>query len=121
MNHSLRCTRIVLCAIMLVFVSVVSGFSAEKKESLKVSGNCGSCKKRIEKAVKSVSGVQTASWDKNTKMLTVTFDDSKTALATIKTKIVEVGHDIETEKSTDAVYSALPKCCKYRDADAKTH
>ena len=49
----------------------------QKTETFKVWGNCDMCKARIEKAVKS-EGATTADWNKNTKILTVTFDPSKT-------------------------------------------
>jgi copper chaperone CopZ len=109
-----------LSAVML-FCAVNITFSADKAETIKVSGNCGSCKKRIEKAVKEVQGVQSATWDKNTKMLAVKFDDSKTNVKSIQDKIISVGHDIESTKAADATYASLPKCCKYREAGAKTH
>ena len=53
--------------------------------SMKVSGNCGMCKERIEKAATAADGVESAVWDKETKKLTVTVDAySKTALQAIK-------------------------------------
>ncbi len=113
--------RLVVVSAIIAGCTAASAFSADKAETIKVSGNCGSCKKRIEKAVKEVQGVQSATWDKNTKMLAVKFDDSKTNLKAIQDKVVSVGHDIETTKAQDATYAGLPKCCKYREAGAKTH
>lgn len=113
--------RTLSLSIVVLFCAVSLVFSAEKSETIKVSGNCGSCKKRIEKAVKEVQGVQSASWDKNTKMLAVKFDDSKTNMKSIQDKVIAAGHDIEATKAADATYASLPKCCKYRDAGAKTH
>lgn len=84
-----------------------------KTETLKVSGNCGMCKTRIEKAAK-LDGVTKADWDSKSKMLTVTYDPAKTNLDLIGKKEAAVGHDNEKAKADDKIYSALPGCCKYR-------
>lgn len=86
--------------------------SKTKTETFKVWGNCESCQARIEKAAK-VDGVSAASWNKDTKMLTVSFDPSKTSDEAIQKKIAAVGHDTEKFKTDDKVYDKLPGCCKY--------
>jgi periplasmic mercuric ion binding protein len=83
-----------------------------KTESFKVWGNCDMCKTRIENAVKS-AGATAASWDKKTKMLTVTYDPSKYSIDTFSKKLAEVGHDTEKYKADDKVYNSLPGCCRY--------
>jgi membrane fusion protein, copper/silver efflux system len=83
-------------------------------EMIKVSGNCEQCKDRIETAAKSVSGVSSAEWNSETKMLHVQFDGTKTNSDTIQKAIALVGHDTEKYKAADAVYKALPECCLYR-------
>jgi copper chaperone CopZ len=85
---------------------------AAKTESFKVSGNCGMCKDRIEKAAKD-EGATSASWDSKTQLLTVTFDPSKTNKDALSKKIASVGHDTEKYKAPDDVYSKLPGCCHY--------
>ncbi|HEY9116103.1 MAG TPA: efflux RND transporter periplasmic adaptor subunit, partial [Bacteroidales bacterium] len=91
--------------------------NAEIEHSIfKVFGNCGMCETRIEKAAKSVQGVETAAWDKKTKMLEVTFDDSKTDADKIELAIAEVGHDTDKHKAKDSVYDELPGCCQYERA-----
>lgn len=89
----------------------------EKTETFKVSGNCGMCKKKIEKAA-TTDGVSTAVWDKNTKMITVTYDAAKISNAKIQQNIAAVGYDTEKIKADDKVYDKLPGCCKY-DRDSK--
>ena len=84
-----------------------------KTESIKVSGNCETCKARIEKAAK-VDGVSKADWSTKTKVLTLTYDPSKVKSDDIQKKIAAVGHDTQKYKATDKVYNALPGCCKYR-------
>jgi len=83
-----------------------------KTETIKVSGNCGMCKDRIEKAAKD-EGATSASWDSKTKMLTVSFDGSKTSADALAKKMASVGHDTEKYKAADDVYAKLPGCCHY--------
>jgi mercuric ion binding protein len=86
--------------------------SGPKTESFKVWGNCDMCKSRIEKAVKE-EGAINASWDSKTKMVSVTFDPSKTSVDALSKKIAAAGHDTEKYKAPDDVYSKLPGCCHY--------
>ncbi len=87
------------------------------KKEIRVEGNCGSCKKRIEKAAK-VDGVKKASWDKKTKILTVTFDNAKISTDSLQKIVAEVGHDTPLYKAKDEVYSELPGCCLYREVES---
>jgi mercuric ion binding protein len=100
--------------IMLLLVPFIA-FAADQNITLKVSGNCGSCKKRIVKAANSIDGVTDASWDKTKKVFTATIDDTKTNVETVKKAILEAGYDVENAKGNDEAYSKLPDCCKYRD------
>ncbi|HAQ21590.1 MAG TPA: hypothetical protein DCR40_20530 [Prolixibacteraceae bacterium] len=88
--------------------------AATDHRQIKVSGNCEMCKDRIETAAKSVSGVASAEWSSETKMLHVQFDGAKTNSDAIQKAIAKVGHDTEKYKATDAVYKELPECCLYR-------
>ena len=98
----------------IMFLGVVSLFAQDlKTEKFKVYGNCGMCEKRIEKAATSVEGVTEADWNKETKMLEVTFDTEKTKTYEIQKAVADVGHDTEIIKAKDEVYDELPGCCKY--------
>ena len=77
------------------------------------------CKTRIEKAAKSVQGVNKATWNDEDGMLTVTFVDSKTSVTKIEEAVAKVGHDTDHAKATDKTYNALPGCCKYDRPVAK--
>ncbi len=83
-----------------------------KTEKIKVWGECETCQSKIEKAAK-VIGVSKASWNKETKMLTLVFDPSKTTVDYIQKKIAEVGYDTEEYKADDKDYANLNPCCKY--------
>jgi copper chaperone CopZ len=81
--------------------------------SFGVRGNCGMCKKTIEKAVNGVKGVSNADWDVDKKKIDVTFDESKTNEMTIHNAIAGSGYDTEKVKGDDEAYKNLPDCCQY--------
>jgi len=89
---------------------------AQAPTIIKVAGNCGMCKKHIEKAAKD-AGATTASWDKVTKLLTVSFDASKTNTDKIETAIAGAGYDTEHKEASQEAYKKLDECCQY---DRKT-
>lgn len=101
---------------MFSMTSVFAGVS--KTEKIKVYGNCGMCKTRIEKAANSVKGVTKAAWDSEDAMLTVTYDDTKTTTLKIEEAVSKVGHDTDHTKTDAKTYDALPGCCQY-DRPAK--
>lgn len=102
---------------ILLFVSFLffsfSSIAQEKKEDIKIWGNCGMCKTRIEKAAKE-AGASYASWSSETKMLSVKYDAATTSNAKIQKGIAAVGHDTQDEIAADDVYNKLPGCCKYK-------
>jgi copper chaperone CopZ len=103
-----------LSLIALVFMALTSVTAqTEKKETFKVAGNCGMCETRIEKAAKSVAGVHSADWDKETKMIDVKFDSDELDIHKVHMAIAKAGHDTKMHKASDEVYDKLPGCCKY--------
>lgn len=93
--------------------------AADKSEKIKVSGNCGMCKTRIEKTSMAVAGVSKADWNKETKDLTVVFDPSKTSVDKIEAAVAKAGHDTPLYKADAKTYESLPACCHYDRAAAK--
>ena len=81
--------------------------------SFGVRGNCGMCKKTIEKAVNKVEGVANATWDVDKKKIDVSFDDAKTDEMAIHNAIAASGYDTEKVSGNEEAYSNLPGCCKY--------
>lgn len=104
---------LVLVILMMGFGNLQAQSEIAKKEEFKVYGNCGMCEKRIEKAAKSVDGVTSADWDKETGFIEISFDKSKTDVDKIQVAIADVGHDTDLHKAADEVYDNLPGCCKY--------
>ena len=83
---------------------------------IKVSGNCAMCKRRIEEACVS-RGVKSASWDKNTGILTVSYNPKATSVAKISANIAKRGHDVAGVAADPRAYTKLPECCQYRTGD----
>ncbi len=85
-----------------------------QKIALSVQGACEMCKMKIESTAKSIDGVKSAEWNLSAKILNVEFVPEKTSPSAISKAIAAVGYDTEMDKASDAVYNALPGCCKYR-------
>ena len=84
------------------------------------------CVERIEKAANSIDGVTKSEWNKNTKMMKVTFEASKTDMHKIQKAIAAVGHDTKEFKAKNKDYNNLPSCCQYdrpkeSDCGSKSH
>ncbi|MCF8239275.1 MAG: cation transporter [Saprospiraceae bacterium] len=82
-------------------------------EVFTVYGNCGMCEKTIEGPLKGVKGVQKADWDRETDLMTVSYNPAKISLDQIKQMIADVGYDSDTHRAKDEVYNDLPGCCQY--------
>jgi Cu(I)/Ag(I) efflux system membrane fusion protein len=89
---------------------------SEAVARLTVQGLCEMCRDRIERTAKAVTGVHFASWDMETKALELRYDPDRTSPDAAGRAIAQAGHDNGTFRAPDAVYEALPDCCRYRDA-----
>ena len=81
-------------------------------ESFQVLGNCGMCKRTIEKAA-TQAGATSAVWDVDKDLLTVTFDPAKATAAAIQKAVAQSGYDNVGYKAPDTAYNALHGCCQY--------
>ena len=101
--------------IFLVAAVCISTLAAHaqktRTESFKVAGECGTCKKKIEKAARE-AGATYAAWDMNSKMLKLSYN-AGTDVAAIQQKIADAGYDTPKFKASDAAYNSLDKCCQY--------
>lgn len=90
-------------------------YAQEKVEiEFQVSGVCGMCETRIEKAL-DVPGVIMAEWDVETKKAKVAYKTKVISEEQIHQLIANVGHDTDKIKATDEVYANIHGCCKYRE------
>ncbi len=109
-------TKVFYFTMMIALLSIGTVFAQVKTEKITVQGNCGMCKTRIEKAAKSVDGVTAADWNKETKILEVSYDASKVDVHKVHVAIAKAGHDTNMHKADDETYNKLPGCCKYERA-----
>lgn len=106
--------------IVMLIISLL-GFTVQAQEKknknakydVEVNGSCDQCKKRIEKAAYSVSGVKSADWNMDDHTLHLILNEQKSSLTDVKNAIAKVGHDTDDVKATDADYEQLHVCCKY--------
>jgi copper chaperone CopZ len=88
-----------------------------KTVDVKVYGNCGMCKKTIEKAG-NVKGIAKTVWNTETATAKITVDSTKTSVDAILQRIAAVGYDSDSFRAPDTVYENLHGCCQY-DRPAK--
>ncbi|MDA9343569.1 cation transporter [Algibacter sp.] len=118
--------KVILSIAVIAAIGLTSCNSQTKKEtkatktdmamadlSFGVRGNCGMCKKTIEKAVKAVEGVANVNWDVDKKKIDVSFDDTKTDADDIHKAIAASGYDTEKVAGNEKAYNSLPGCCQY--------
>lgn len=102
--------------LILMALALSSASFAQKKAEIEfqVSGVCGMCETRIEKAL-DVPGVIMAEWDVETKKAKVAYKTKVISEEQIHQLIANVGHDTEKIKATDEAYANMHGCCKYRE------
>ncbi len=107
----------IVIGLLLMLVSFTAQAQEKKsknaKYSIEVNGNCEMCKKRIEKAAFSVSGVKSAEWHIDDHQLHLIINEEKCSLIEIKKALAKVGHDTDEVKATDEDYQKLHGCCMY--------
>ena len=111
----------IFSTVLLCCAIAATSFSQKTKtETFQVSGNCGMCEAKIEKAAKA-AGATYADWNKDTKIITVKYSSTSSNLAKIQKSIADAGYDNVGVKSTTEAYDNHHACCKYdRTAVATT-
>jgi copper chaperone CopZ len=118
----LMLTKLIMKTVIYsILLFVLSSLSAQAQSHvttahIKVYGNCGMCKARIEKVLDH-PGIKKASWNTKTKDLEVVFNHKKISEQAIHELVSSAGHDTDKVKAKDEVYANLPFCCLYRDHD----
>ncbi len=104
--------KIMVAIVVLLSTSVGAQTKNTKTENVVISGNCGMCKKTIEKAG-NVKDIAVVEWNKDTKIATVTYDETKTNKEEILKRIAKSGYDTALFKAKKEGYDNLPSCCQY--------
>ncbi len=105
--------QLLLSMLLLVSLgSCAAPIRNAKTETFKVAGNCDMCKNTIETAANK-KGISEAEWDKDTKVLKLTYDSQQTTADEVLKRIAYAGYDNEKFLSPDDAYAKLPECCHY--------
>ena len=111
----------IFSTVLLCCAIATTSFSQKTKtETFQVSGNCGMCETKIEKAAKA-AGATYADWNKDTKVITVKYSSTSSNLAKIQKSIADAGYDNVGVKTTTGAYDKLHACCKYDRAAATSN
>jgi len=107
-----------IIVILLVSIFGLTAQAQEKKSksakaNVEVKGNCDMCKKRIEKAAYSVSGVKSAVWHSDDQTLHLVINEEKCSTKDVEKAIAKAGHDTKNTKASESEYSSLHACCQY--------
>ena len=104
----------IYAALLFSIIVINSSFAQTglKKDTIKVWGNCGMCKKVIEKAART-AGATKANWSDETKLLQVTYAMNKTSNTKIQESIARSGYDTQDFMADNMAYNKLPACCHY--------
>lgn len=97
---------------LMMLTSCDAQVNNAKTDTVKIYGNCGMCKKTIEKAG-NLENIAKVNWNKDTKMATISYDSSKTTLDEILQRIANAGYDSDAFTAPDDVYNNLHGCCQY--------
>ncbi|MGK4567057.1 heavy-metal-associated domain-containing protein [Flavobacterium sp. 3HN19-14] len=102
---------------MIAFAGFTGNAQEKKNKNAKydieVNGSCEQCKKRIEKAAYSVSGVKSAAWGIEDHSLHLILNEEKTTVEEVKKAVAKVGHDTDEIKASNEDYNKLHSCCQY--------
>ena len=115
-------TKLYFTAVLLVTAFAVSSCGEEKSKvdegkmlastEIKVWGNCEMCQETIEESLHT-KGIKSASWNTETKILSVKYDSTIISLDSIHKKVAASGYDTEKYKATEESYRNLHECCQY--------
>lgn len=99
-------------SLLVAFTSCATPIKNAKTETYKVAGNCDMCKNTIETAA-TKKGISSAEWDKDKKIISLTYDSKQTTASEILKRIAYAGYDNEQFLAPDDAYAKLPECCHY--------
>lgn len=106
----------ILISVFLMIISFMSCKNNQVKTEVHVWGNCDIAKFKIDSAAK-LKGVSYASWNKESRLLSLTFDSTEVSLDNILKSVAMAGFDNERYMADDYAYQQLPDSCQYERKD----
>src|SRR5690606_23812361 len=107
-----RLSYIITTCLVLLSTLSIAQINNAKTETAKVNGNCGMCKRTIEKAGKAKNETK-VNWHTTNQRASITYDAEKTNIASVLRRIAQVGYDNEKNLAPDKIYQNLHGCCQY--------
>lgn len=102
----------IISVIAILLVSI-TGLKAQIKDAqIKTSGQCEHCKETLEKNLRFEKGVKKVSFNPESHMVTVKYDETKTTLRNIQIAITKLGYDADSLNADPKAYEKLNACCK---------
>lgn len=101
--------------VLIAFLGIGIEAAAKTKTAvitIQTSAVCGSCKARIEKALKATDGVMEASLNLETKKVKVKYNPDKLSENQVRLAITNAGYDADDMKADKTAYNQLPGCCQ---------
>ncbi|WP_205502033.1 heavy-metal-associated domain-containing protein [Rufibacter psychrotolerans] len=102
----------------VTFAGFAQGGKKGEEVKFKTSAVCGMCKATLEKGLAYEKGVEKATLDVDSKILTVTYNGQKTSVEKLKKAVNDLGYDADNAPATPRAYDRLDACCK---KDAASH
>jgi len=103
--------NIITASLLCVSIFTYGQHNTVTTQTVKISGNCGMCKKTIEKAGNSADSK--VDWNEDNQTANVSFDASKTSLDAVLKNIALAGYDNEKYLAPATTYADLHGCCQY--------
>jgi mercuric ion binding protein len=101
----------------ILMVGTLGVFAKTITQTILVKGECGKCKDKIEAAL-DIPGISFAEWNKETKMLTVRYNDKKVSENDIHTTISNLCYATAKMEANKEKQAKLANCCKPKEAKA---
>ncbi|WP_293945348.1 MULTISPECIES: DUF3347 domain-containing protein [unclassified Sphingobacterium] len=103
--------NIITASLLCVSIFTYGQHNTVTTQTVKISGNCGMCKKTIEKAGNSADSK--VDWNEDNQTANVSFDASKTSFDAVLKNIALAGYDNEKYLAPATTYADLHGCCQY--------
>lgn len=110
-----KSVSLLLSSVFVFSLFAVSGCSTAETRTARINvptAQCMMCANKIEEALKKVDGVSEAAVDMDVKVVNVTYDATRTSVASLEKAIAGAGYQANQAVADSTVYANLPDCCK---------
>ncbi|MDE2889007.1 MAG: cation transporter [Gemmatimonadota bacterium] len=110
-----KSVSVLLSSVFVFSLIAATGCSTAETRTTKINvptAQCMMCANNIEKALKKVDGVSEVAVDMDVKVVSVTYDATRTEVAALEKAITGAGYQANQAAADSAVYAKLPDCCK---------